>query len=360
LQFDAVIVGAGVAGSVAALNLAPFRRVLLVERDASPAWRIGESLPGAARRLLCDMGIWDDFAAGGHLPRHVLRSAWGAEQPAIRDALADPDGHGWQIDRVRFERSLRAEAARRGAVMIAPAKLIALERAADGWRVTIDRQGEMLHAGGRLVIDAAGRRSRWLTPYGARRRIEDRLCCAFIRAQDVALPAGVVQIEAEADGWWYAAPIPRGAGILAFHTDAGMRAGRSASLLLARARALPMLGRLAADPGWERGAHGVCAAHGACLVPAAGEAWLAAGDAALAFDPLAAQGIFNALYLGLAAAEAAARWLAGQTGALADYAAEVAGIADAYRAQRAAWYRLETRWAGRPFWASRHAREPAG
>jgi flavin-dependent dehydrogenase len=39
--------------------------------------------------------------------------------------------------------------------------------------------------------------------------------------------------------------------------------------------------------------------------PCAGEGFLAAGDAALALDPLASQGLLNALFTGLAAAEAA-------------------------------------------------------
>lgn len=350
--------GAGTAGSVAALNLAPFRRVLLIERDAAQSWRIGESLPGAARRLLSDMGLWDDFAAAGHLPRHALCSAWGAADPIVRDALADPDGHGWQIDRVGFEQSLRAEVLRRGATLISPANVVALERAPDGWRVTLDRQGEQFHATCRLLIDAAGRRSRLLAAHGARRHIQDKLSCAWIRAQHVVLPAGMVQIEPEAGGWWYAAPLPQGAGILAFHTDADLpaaRDGQDLSALLARARQLPMLGNLLADFGWNSGEQGYCAAQGTWLEQASGEAWLAAGDAALAFDPLAAQGIFNALYLGLAAAEASHRWLAGDSAALSDYATEVDGIRDAYIERRSAWYRVETRWADRPFWARRHS-----
>ena len=54
--------GRGPAGAVAALDLAPTRRVVLVERRAQPAPRIGESLPPAARRLMTDMGLMDDFS----------------------------------------------------------------------------------------------------------------------------------------------------------------------------------------------------------------------------------------------------------------------------------------------------------
>jgi flavin-dependent dehydrogenase len=357
LQADAIIIGAGTAGSVAALNLAPFRRVLLLEANATPIWRIGESLPGAAKRLLSDMGLLDAFVRGGHLPRHALRSAWGGTEPELRDALADPDGHGWQIDRVVFEQQLRDEASRRGAVLLSPAKVLRVARAADGWRVTFERQGKKYQAESRLLIDAAGRGSRHLTGFSGPRHIDDKLGCAWVRAKNVTLPAGTIQIEAEADGWWYAAPLPEGAGVLALHTDADLpaaRDGRTLPTLLARARRLPMLGSLLHDPGWDHGERGYCAAHGAWLETAAGENWLAAGDAALAFDPIAAQGLFNALYLGLAAAEAAQRWFEGEGDALSEYAAEVGRIRDTYVNHRAAFYRQEIRWADRRFWATRH------
>lgn len=355
MDFDVVIIGAGIAGSVAALNLAPFQRVALIERHATPLWRIGESLPGAARRLLSDMGLLESFLADAHLPRHALHGAWGGSSPVVRDALADPDGHGWQIDRVKFERRLRSEAVRRGATLMTPATVVALERAESGWRVKCEQHGHKSSINGRLIIHAAGRGSRYLAPHGVSRRIHDKLSCTWIRSQGVALPAGIVQIEAEVEGWWYAAPIPD-AAILAFHTDANLpaaRAGRTMSGLLDRARRLPMLGRVLTDPRWVSGTFGYCAAHGAWLGSAVGEAWLAAGDAAIAFDPIAAQGLFNALYLGLAAAESAHRHLMGDGAALSQYDGEISAIREAYIARRAAWYGLETRWAGQPFWARR-------
>ena len=362
MDFDAVIVGAGIAGLVTALNLAPFRRVLLIERNAGTAWRIGKSLPGAARHLLSDMGLLAAFDRDGHLPRHAFRSAWGDGGPFVRDALTDPDGHGWQIDRARFEQGLRAEATRRGATLAVPARLTAIEPVEEGWRVGFSLRGQSFLVASRLVIDAAGARSRWLASHGARRRIFDRLCCSWVRTSGAALRAGVVHIEAEKEGWWYAAPIPDDGNILAFHTDSNLpaaRAGRTLPALMSRARKLPILGPLLGDRCWDDGEHGYCAAHTAWADPAAGETWLTVGDAALSFDPLAAQGLFAALYLGLAAAEAAHRSLDGEKAALPSYAAEVIRIRDAYLAQRAAWYALETRWAEQPFWRRRHASWPA-
>ncbi|MGY4403717.1 NAD(P)/FAD-dependent oxidoreductase [Bradyrhizobium sp. USDA 3315] len=91
------------------------------------------------------------------------------------------------------------------------------------------------------------------------------------------------------------------------------------------------------DAGWDQGERGCCAAQGAWLETAAGGNGLTAGDAALAFDPIAAQGLFNALYLGLAAGEAADRWFDGEDVALSEYAAEIGRIRDTYVNHRAAF-----------------------
>lgn len=356
MDFDVAIVGAGPAGATAALNLASSHRVLLLDRWSGARPRIGESLPGAARRLLSDMGLWSGFLEDGHAPRHGLRGSWGGPEPVLRDALADPDGHGWHLDRARFERRLRATAAVRGANVMAPARIQWLTRDEHGWRLAVRGAGNGVEVTARLLIDAAGRGSNLSATRGARRVVADRLVCGWARAARGALPSGVTQIEAEEGGWWYAAPLPDGGGLLAFHTDADLpaaRAGRSPTVLLHRARALPMLGPLLQAGDWSGAIGGYCAAHSTWLDRPTGEGWIAVGDAALSFDPLAAQGLFNALYTGLAAAEACHRTLEGDCSAFLEIDDEHVTIAQTYRDHLAAWYALETRWSANPFWSRR-------
>jgi flavin-dependent dehydrogenase len=350
---DVLVLGAGPAGATAALNLAPFRSVLVLERNAQVQPRIGESLPGAAGRLLRDMGLWPGFELDGHLPCHARLSVWGSADPVESDAIRDLDGPGWSLDRARFEARLRVAAMARGARLLAPARTGSLERRDDGWIVEFVHDGDVQHVRSRLLIDARGRSARPMP--GASRRAYDRLVCGWISGPIDAAPVlpGTILTEAEADGWWYSIGLPGNRRVVAFHTDADLPAAADASdqfRLLARA------GRLSSTMAAVAGAAatgGFCAAHSCRLDPPVGDGWLAAGDACLAFDPLSSQGLLNALFTGLSAAEAVDRIIAGDRRAAGEYAESIEAVWRAYRRHLSLWYGQERRWRHSPFWARR-------
>ncbi|GAB6841595.1 flavin-dependent dehydrogenase [Methylorubrum rhodinum] len=356
---DVAVVGAGPAGAAAALMLAPDHRVLLVDRldaAAPPAARIGESLPGAARRLLRDMGLWEAFLAEGHVPRHGADSLWGGPDLVSAESLRDLDGPGWHLDRARFDAWLRDRAVRRGAALVAPARLAGLARDGAGWRLVLIRHGRELPVRARFVIEAGGRAAPVARALGLARARHDRLICRWLHGR-AAGEAGRSFVAAEPDGWWYSAALPGGRRVLAFHTDADLAAAREtagAAALLARARMQPGLSAILAATGFAPdGPPSVCAAHGGRPATVAGPGWLAVGDAALACDPLSSQGLLNALYSALMAADAVRAALAGEADASEEYRRTIGRVAHAYRDHLAAWYDLEDRWPAHPFWARR-------
>ena len=359
IEADVVVVGAGPAGAPLALNLAPPWRVVVVDRREAADVRIGESLAPAARRLLTDMGLWDAFLGQGHSPSYGGCSVWGGPQPVERDNLRDLDGSGWHLDRARFDAWLRAVAVQRGAAMLIPAQPRDIARTGDLWRLNLVMDGRLVPVRTRLLVDAGGRGSFVARGSGSRRIVGDRRVCGWLHGQDEpGRQSGLTHIEAEPDGWWYTAPLPDNRRVVAFHTDADLPAATIAAAgsetLLQRASRLGFFsGVLAGSAFAPIGTGGFCAAHSAALDPPAGDGWLAVGDSALSFDPLSSQGLFNALYTGLAAAEAADRHLSGDGAALRGYQAAVALVQDAYRTHLRVWYALERRWAERPFWERR-------
>jgi flavin-dependent dehydrogenase len=104
-----------------------------------------------------------------------------------------------------------------------------------------------------------------------------------------------------------------------------------------------LLGKLSLDPGVR--AHDV---RSTGLEEPMGDRWIACGDAALAFDPIAGQGLFNAIYTGMSAAKIiqSKRDDARTCG----YTEELARVAALYAARRRMLYRQERRWRERQFW----------
>jgi flavin-dependent dehydrogenase len=346
---EVLIIGSGPAGATAALNLAPTRRVALIDRRIAPTPRIGESLPPATRRLLTDMGLFEAFRREGHAPCYGNRSVWGSATPTETDFLRDPDGHGWHLDRARFESWLRHIALERGAALIVPTSLVACEHDGRHWHVMLNNACTLRAD---LLIDASGRSATLARRLGARRYVEDRLVCRWTHGRAHG-GGGLTVVEAVEDGWWYTAPLPAGRRVLAFHSDADLPAARSPALIERAAHTIELSQTLAACDFTPDKQAGMAVAHSAVLAPCVGSAWLATGDAALSFDPLSAQGLLNALFTGLAAAEAADCHLSSQEGALPGYATTIAGIHAAYRRHLDFWYRRETRWPDAPFWRRR-------
>ncbi|PPV08762.1 hypothetical protein [Xanthomonas bromi] len=88
----------------------------------------------------------------------------------------------------------------------------------------------------------------------------------------------------------------------------------------------------------------------------AGPRWLAVGDAAASFDPLAAQGIHKAISDGLLAATSLTTALTTDTDLSDDYATAVQARFSEYLINRNHFYNLERRWPDSAFWARRQAR----
>lgn len=348
---DVAVVGAGAAGSAAACVLATQAPVALIDRVASRGWRIGETLPGAARRLLAAIGAWERFVAAGHGPALLKVSRWGSDTAVELDPMRDPDGAGWHLDRARFEADLRADAVARGAAFVA-AGVESVARYEAGWRLLLDNGTTMT---ARRLIDASGRHSRLLRGFGQRKLVIDRLACVYQRVPQGGRYDPATYTHAVRDGWWYTAMLPGGDRLVSFHADSD---GQELRRMLREgpvAEALSLAGMAEAigPVDLNGGAKPMLCAANSVARSAAGDGWLTAGDGAIALDPLSSQGLFNALATGLEAGQATLALLAGDGTATQRYAERMGQIWQAYVRHHATYYGMETRWPDAPFWSRR-------
>ena len=363
-SFDVGVVGGGPAGATAATTLARSGlRVLLVEHSSRPAFKIGEGLPPAATPLLRDIGVSQHLEPDGHLRSYGNESAWGGPELQSTLFLRDPNGQGWHLDRARFDARLRDTARDEGARVRTSVRMRCARRSSGGWQLTLDANGRATHALAAWLIDCTGRSSSVARANGGVRIKEDRLVAWTSRfslpgdrpgADDID---STTLVESAPHGWWYTALVPPRQRVVVYLTDANDATAREARTadgfmaLLKKRRHLParVIGR-----GYTIAGRPIAvAANTSRLVRAAGDGWIAAGDAALAFDPLSSQGILTALYSGLRAAQAVASHLGGDRQAIPEYLTRIDAIYAAYLEHRRRYYGYERRWLRHEFWRNR-------
>ncbi len=348
-SFDVVVAGAGPAGSATALCLARAgASVALVDPvvwSPKATLRVGESLAPAVREPLVRLGLWERFAAAGHRPAYAVRSAWGSAEPHDQDHIFNPYGEGWHVDRLDFDRMLADAAVEAGAKRI-DGTAGASARDEGVW--SIETGGVALRA--RHLVDATGRPARIARRLGGQRHALDHLVGVVISVppeQTTTVSEGMTLVEAAADGWWYSARTPDDRLLVAYMTDGDLwqQAARRPDPLATLLDGAPLTRqRLRSVP---KEPPRVVDAASAYLSPAAGEGWLAVGDAAMAVDPLSGSGVYLALRSGMHAAAAIEGASSG------DYSAEVAGNFASYARNRHWFYTQEQRYTASEFWKRR-------
>lgn len=333
---------------------------------------MGESLPPTANPVLDRLGLTSRLPHAG-LPAHGNRSVWGAADTVEQDFLFGTAGAGWRLDRVRFEEALAATAREAGVTWRYGSRLVGCTRRRPrGWTLQVIDDDGPRDYDAEVVVDASGRAARLARLVGARRIRYDHLVGVLTYgstgdAGEGGSPAevdSVTLVEAVPDGWWYSMFLPAGRLVLAFMTDADLlertgarRPDGLARLLTTAPVTEARVHAAGADLPWSQAI--IRPAHTARLDTVSGPDWLAVGDAAVAFDPLASYGIAAALGEGYHAAAAVVAHLAGRPDALLDHARLIDRTLAPFLIMCHDRYALERRWPHAEFWRRRHRRPRA-
>ena len=357
---DVVVVGGGPAGAAAAAAVrAEGLEVEVVCGSRGDRPVPGESLPPGTDAVLERIFGAAALENEHHRPSFGNRSAWGGPDLETTDFVRNPFGHGWHIDRGELERSLLDRLRTQGVRVRTDVRVTGQAWADDQWRITLTG-GSPPEIQARAIVDATGRASRIARSQGVRRRRLDRLVAAYWM-----LPAGsepdidsTTLVQAAADGWWYTTPLPGARRVVAFLTDADLlprRTARSSSDWQERiGRVAHVRDALAREDCDLHGAPVIVDAGVAYLEQSAGEGWVAAGDAAVSFDPLSSQGILTAAEMGAGAGRAIAAILTrADPEPLVRWGTEYARLLDTHLRLRASYYARERRWPTAPFWSRR-------
>lgn len=357
-QYDVVVLGGGVAGLAAAIHIRQksAASVLVVEMGDGCGERVGETVPPDILTPLHRLGLADVFRESGHLPCPGSVSAWGSDKLGFNDFILNPLGCAWHLNRRRFERMLLDRAVELGAMMTQRTRFAGSELRA-GHILQLRRDAEEYQVEARWVLDATGATARFARGQGARQQVQDRLvamaCFAEVRTGSLSAQTF---LEATRDGWWYAARLPENRVVTMLVTEAEdvqRLAAAGHALWKEQLRSTSLVGPRLAECSWEQGEYLHVPVVSSVLDPVEGPRWMAIGDAASSYDPIASQGIHKALVdAGDAAAHVVAelgfgarpRW---------SYASRVRDRFEDYLKNRAFLYGQEQRWPDAAFWSRR-------
>jgi flavin-dependent dehydrogenase len=359
-ETEVAIIGGGPAGTAAALTLLRYtpHRVVLVERGSYRQPRVGETVSPAITSLLEYLGAADCLCESEAIESFSNAAAWGSDRVTVRDHMFTGRGNGWHLDRRKFDLALGDTAQRAGAITLRDSwPYDATQVDANRWQLSIEGNAttDVLAT---QVIDASGRQASFARRAGATSNRIDQLVgiVAYFTGLAPQTTSHSTLVEAERCGWWYAALVPNGNAVVAFMTDPAQIREFSVNEWPGFYRRLQRTRHISsflskADPIPELHIHSAASQF---LLPVIGEGWIAAGDAAAAFDPLSSLGIGHALSSGIQAARVVDTRLHGDEELAATYPADVSGFADEFRMRRLHVYGAEARWPDSEFWQLRH------
>lgn len=208
-QHDAIVIGAGPAGSATAIGLAIHGHdVLVLEREHFPRPHIGESLLPLGVGVLERLGI--------PTPEDIFHYKRGAQficeatdrrvDISFEEAFPGPPRHAWQVERAEFDTLLRDRALEAGAEVRHGTHVVDVDIDAD--RARVSTRNETFE--GRFLIDATGqgrlmaRHEKAVEPFS-----EFGVAAAYQHFEGVeADPNGDIRIMMHSDGWGWAIPLP--------------------------------------------------------------------------------------------------------------------------------------------------------
>jgi flavin-dependent dehydrogenase len=304
--WDVVVVGAGPAGGLAALDLAQRGlQVLLVEKRAFPRWKVcGCCLNAQAQAVLATVGQGQLIDAQGGVPLRRLQLGHRGQ----RASLALPDGRA--LSRERFDQALVEAAIAAGASFLARTTAHLGAADATGRTVTLQQRGSRRPRSVRakVVLVAAGLAQRCIPASEAgasfiQRHSRIGAGCVLPGAA-AAYPAGSIHMAIGSQG--YVGLVRREDGQLnlaaAFDRQALHAAAPDKNRAAGVARAVLASAGFPIPAGLEQARWQVTPALTRRAAVVAGERFLVLGDAAGYVEPFTGEGMAWALTAGAAAA----------------------------------------------------------
>jgi flavin-dependent dehydrogenase len=300
--YDILIIGGGPSGSVTSLLLSKHGfKVAMIDSNTKKKFGTGECLAPESKPLLEQLGLWKKLKNDGHVPCYGNQSVWQDNSIRSNDFMYSPWGHGWQLDRLKFDLMLQKEARRNNVDVVLGSKITSIQWTNSQWVINGTREQFIT----RFLVDAAGRNSCISYRLGSRRHFLDHQVAISGRFQTRINydTDSFTLVEAAENGWWYCASLPCGYKIVTFFTNPqNASINRNKSFFINQISKTMYISRLVFPNYSLKDNPIVVPANTSILDKIIGNNWLAVGDAAISHDPISSYGLTFALRTGFHAA----------------------------------------------------------
>ncbi len=242
LDYDAVIIGGGPAGSATGAFLARAGlRTLIIEKERFPRFHIGESIMPVSNDILRDLGVWDKVDQAGFVPKygaefHVVNRSVLPRHVEFAKGLVPGLDYTFQVERSKFDEILLNHAAELGSAVRQETRVTGVRATGrDDYEVTMQPTNggpaETVHCA--YLIDASGRDALFAKPIKTAPANPDLAKRVAVYAHFANVPrapgkaGGNILIVRNADGWAWVIPLSGdrvSVGVVV--TTAAMRASR--------------------------------------------------------------------------------------------------------------------------------------
>jgi len=326
-EYDVIVIGGGPAGStVAALVAGGGRKVLVLDREKFPRFRLGESLMPATYWTLERLGVLDRMRCSNFPNKHSVqffgKSGRGSSPYYFSKVERGESAQTWQVKRLEFDHMLLQNAAAKGATVLEGVRVHEVlfqahggsgdDATAVGVRAEFE-DGEKRNIAARVIVDATGQSALIAKKLKLRRTDPNLQHCAFFTRykgahRDEGIDEGatlIMHTETEKSWFWY---IPQPDDVMSVGVVGPLDylvKGRSkdpAEVFAEEvARCKPLQERIAGAE-MEHEVR-VLKDFSYAATQVAGNGWVLAGDAFGFIDPIYSSGVFLALKGGEMAAD---------------------------------------------------------
>jgi flavin-dependent dehydrogenase len=316
---------------------------------------MGQSLSPAVNPLLNQIGI-DLGSQNRNLVSSGVAVTWGSRSLRLNEYFWTPYGNGWHVERPKLDRSLASLASRSGARIFCRARVSSCSALPQRkWSLEFQADGVFQRLQCRFLVDATGRTGCPILPRLARTVVFDRLIgITWVGKSDQRYPYTLV--EAVKHGWFYASVMPNLQSTIVLMTDSDIYKANQHERLGFWHRQLRQAKHICEIfPEFVKSyPQRAFSASTILRTPSSGVNWLNIGDAAVSYDPICGQGLYQAMAGAIRAASVVEHYF--RTGnPLRSYDGWASRSFSRYLTLLGEYYSQEQRWCRSAFWERRHS-----